>query len=334
MPEISIITTFYDAVDYLPLTVKAILASTFTDFELLLVDDGGPNNAGAVCDELAKTDSRIRVFHKPNGGPASASNVGLRNAKGRYVAFVDSDDIIEPTMLETLYNAIREHGCPIAACGADCIDAKGAPLPGFNEVQCSLTGKIDALMLWKDAFEYGSFYGPLSWNKLVDIRLWRDKGIEYDETMIYGDDASVLHLVFEGAEAWCTNDKLYHYRSRKGSQTALSFRDSKLDDLTMYRAWIEFFRERPQYDEVYRRGLARYWQMYYYFYHEAHADGNFAGHKAAFAPHFAWLKEQKTLMLACPYITDFEKKRLQMFCAAPEMTYGLASLWGKLHGGN
>ena len=76
-PKISIITSVYKTGHYLPLTVQSILAQTFTDFELLLVDDGSPDDSGAVADELAKTDARIRVFHKENGGPASASNVGL-----------------------------------------------------------------------------------------------------------------------------------------------------------------------------------------------------------------------------------------------------------------
>ena len=81
-PAISIVTTVYDAKEYLPHTVQSILAQTFTDFELLLVEDGSPNGCGELCDELAKTDPRIRVFHKPNGGPASAANVGLDNARG------------------------------------------------------------------------------------------------------------------------------------------------------------------------------------------------------------------------------------------------------------
>ena len=86
-PTISIVTTVYDAKDYIPRTVRSILAQSFTDFELLLVEDGSPNGCGELCDELAKTDPRIRVFHKENGGPASALNVGLDNARGDYIGF-------------------------------------------------------------------------------------------------------------------------------------------------------------------------------------------------------------------------------------------------------
>lgn len=114
MPTISIITSVYDAKDYLPITVKSILAQTFTDFELILVEDGSPNGCGDLCDELAKTDGRIRVVHKPNGGPASAANAGLDAATGRYISYVDSDDLLEPDFLETLYNMVTESGCPLA----------------------------------------------------------------------------------------------------------------------------------------------------------------------------------------------------------------------------
>ena len=196
-PKISIITTVYKTGHYLPLTVQSILAQTFTDFELLLVDDGSPDNSGEVADALAKTDARIRVFHKENGGPASASNMGLDNARGDYIGFVDSDDLIAPDMYEKLYAAVQAPGVRLAACAGDCIDEDGSKIEG-RVVTSDLRGVHDAQELLLDAFKTGSFYGPLSWNKLFDARLFKDKGIHYDETMLFGDDASVLHRVFEG----------------------------------------------------------------------------------------------------------------------------------------
>ena len=97
-PKISIISTVYNTGPYLRPAVESILAQTFTDFELLLVDDGSHDGSAAVCDALAQEDARIRVFHQPNGGPAHARNTGLDNARGDYIGMVDSDDLIEPTM--------------------------------------------------------------------------------------------------------------------------------------------------------------------------------------------------------------------------------------------
>ena len=113
MPTISIITTVYDAKEYLPATVASILAQTFADFELILVDDGSPNGCGVLCDALAAQDGRIRVLHKPNGGPASASNAGLNAARGQYISYVDSDDLLRPDFLQTLYGMLQRRGQPL-----------------------------------------------------------------------------------------------------------------------------------------------------------------------------------------------------------------------------
>ena len=157
-PTISIVTTVYDAKDYIPRTVRSILAQSFTDFELLLVEDGSPNGCGELCDEFAKTDPRIRVFHKENGGPASALNVGLDNARGDYIGFVDSDDLVDPDLYETLLNAIRENDVRIASCNADAVDEQEKPVPGAG-VNINIAGRHMAMELLLDTFKTGGFYG-------------------------------------------------------------------------------------------------------------------------------------------------------------------------------
>ena len=115
--------------------MRSILAQSFTDFELLLVEDGSPNGCGELCDELAKTDPRIRVFHKENGGPASALNVGWTMPAGITSAFVDSDDLVDPDLYETLLNAIRENDVRIASCNADAVDEQESPCRGRGQHQ-------------------------------------------------------------------------------------------------------------------------------------------------------------------------------------------------------
>ena len=162
-PKISIISTVYNTGVYLRPAVESILAQTFTDFELLLVDDGSNDGSAEVCDALAAQDARIRVFHQPNGGPAHARNTGLDNARGDYIGMVDSDDLIEPTMFATLYSAVQVDGVRLAACAGDCIDEDGSKIEG-RVVTSDLRGVHDAQELLLDAFKTGSFYGPLSWN--------------------------------------------------------------------------------------------------------------------------------------------------------------------------
>ena len=107
MPAISVIVPVYHVEKYLPRCIHSILAQTFTDFELILVDDGSPDNCGAICDEYAEKDKRIRVIHKENGGVSSARNAGLDLAEGDYITFVDSDDYIGKDRLERLYDSAQ-----------------------------------------------------------------------------------------------------------------------------------------------------------------------------------------------------------------------------------
>ena len=108
-PAISVIVPVYKVEPYLHCCLDSILAQTFTDFELLLIDDGSPDQSGAICDEYAIKDSQIRVFHKENGGVSSARNLGLDNARGEWVTFVDADDMIQPDFLEELVAPTKDY---------------------------------------------------------------------------------------------------------------------------------------------------------------------------------------------------------------------------------
>lgn len=110
MPTISVIVPVYNVEPYLQRCVDSILSQRYTDFELILVDDGSPDNCGAICDEYAKQDCRIRVIHQENGGLSAARNAGLEAAKGEYLAFVDSDDCIREEMFEVLLQELKRTG--------------------------------------------------------------------------------------------------------------------------------------------------------------------------------------------------------------------------------
>ena len=114
---ISVIVPVYNAEKYLHRCIDSILVQSFTDFELLLINDGSKDNSGKICDEYAAKDSRIRVFHKENGGVSSARNLGLDNAKGDYIMFVDSDDYMFPEMCELMVATIESKRTDLAVCG-------------------------------------------------------------------------------------------------------------------------------------------------------------------------------------------------------------------------
>lgn len=113
MPKISVIVPVYKAEAYLHRCVDSILAQTFTDWELLLIDDGSPDRSGEICDEYAKKDSRIRVIHKENGGVSSARQRGLDESIGEYTIHADPDDWVEPTMLAEMYQKAKDEDADI-----------------------------------------------------------------------------------------------------------------------------------------------------------------------------------------------------------------------------
>ena len=122
---VSVIVPIYKAEKTLPACVESILAQTYTDFELLLIDDGSPDSCGKLCDEYAQRDSRIRVFHQENGGVSRARNCGMDNMRGEYFVCVDSDDVVEPCYLEDLVTTQENHPeFGHVLCGFYCVSRK------------------------------------------------------------------------------------------------------------------------------------------------------------------------------------------------------------------
>lgn len=153
-PLISVIVPVYKAEPYLQRCVDSIRNQTYSNLEIILVDDGSPDRCGEMCDAFAKEDKRIRVFHKENGGQSSARNLGLNNMTGTYVGFVDSDDWIEPDMYEHLHDILVTHNAQISCCGTQIIHRNGH-ISYFNSAYpddtllCTYTTEqaLDALLL-------------------------------------------------------------------------------------------------------------------------------------------------------------------------------------------
>lgn len=131
-PLISVIIPVYKVEQYLPRCVESILEQTFQNWELLLIDDGSPDCSGFICEEYAKKDSRIRVFHKENGGVSSARNLGIDNATGEWITFIDSDDYIQPGFLEGLYAPIAQ-GEEVDFVHGGCVNVKNGEIVSINQ---------------------------------------------------------------------------------------------------------------------------------------------------------------------------------------------------------
>jgi len=179
-PVISVIVPVYKAENYLHRCVDSILAQTFTDFEVLLVDDGSPDRSGEICDEYAQKDGRVRVFHKENGGVSSARNVGIDNALGKYTIHADPDDWVEPNMLEELYKKAQEEDADMVICDFY-IHTKN------KEIYISQKPSETSNNVLLDDIMNQRVHGGC-WNKLIKASSYRGKLIRFPENMIIWED--------------------------------------------------------------------------------------------------------------------------------------------------
>lgn len=201
MPKISIIVPIYKAEKYLHRCVDSILNQTFTDFELILVDDGSPDKCGEICDEYAKRDKRIKVIHKENGGQAEARNMGIDIAKGEYLHFIDSDDWVHPQMLEILYAGIKKNDVLCSICSYE--------LTKNNEVFLPIKQYKFSIIYGLDFYVQTKFNGVVPWAKLYHKSLFCDT--RYPVGKIHEDEFVTYKVIYEaGNIAFCEN-KLYYY---------------------------------------------------------------------------------------------------------------------------
>ena len=200
--------------DCLEKCVDSCINQTYQNIEILMVDDGSTDATGELCDKLREKDNRIRVFHKKNGGSSSARNLGIDQAKGEYLGFVDSDDFISPTMYEELVNAVLEYGVPIAQVSRDEIDDKGNKLPDV----CTPPEK--AFLCTSDEFmkELLMHRGDCSFcTKLIKKDLFI--GNRFPEGKLNEDFYLLLQMLKDVKGIYILPGQLYHVFYRIGSNT-------------------------------------------------------------------------------------------------------------------
>ena len=198
-PKISIIVPVYKVEKYLHRCIDSILSQSFTDFELILVDDGSPDNCGKICDEYAQKDSRIRVFHKPNGGVSSARNLGLNNARGEWIAFVDSDDYIEVDYLEELISYETINNSEIIA-----ISNK------LDEKNKSITLSRDKFGLLFSLYKFDKFCPP--WGKLFKKNIIFNHKLRFNIKIRLGEDMMfVLSYLLNTEKITLVSSNKYNY---------------------------------------------------------------------------------------------------------------------------
>ncbi|MBQ7154232.1 MAG: glycosyltransferase, partial [Synergistaceae bacterium] len=239
-PLISVIVPIYNVEKYLDRCVESIVNQTYKNLEIILVDDGSPDNCPAMCDNWAHKDSRIRVIHKQNGGLSSARNAGIDAAHGEYLGFIDSDDYILPEMYEVLLKLILENDADLSVCSFQRVDEDGMPLQDDSkelEAKVLIGGEI--LTEWMK----GDWRYALVVTKLCKAELFH--GLRFLDGRLHEDEFIAHHFLRKCRKSASTSARMYMYTQRSDSimgQTRTSFSAKRfIDAMDSYKDRYSFF---------------------------------------------------------------------------------------------
>lgn len=228
-PTLSIIVPVYNVCAFLEKCLNSILAQTFEDYELIIVDDGSTDSSGEICDRFAMRDSRIKVIHKENGGVVSARKAGITAARGKYAGYVDGDDWIDPQMYEKMVHCMQKHDCDIVMC--DVVhENKSRPFSsGSTRIDIEdgyynsekLKEKILPCMIYAGEFFHFGIY-PVIWNKLYKREKLIKHQMAVDDAIKTGEDAACVYPYIFNSDSlyFMKNMPLYHYRHSQNQMTA------------------------------------------------------------------------------------------------------------------
>ncbi len=225
MDLISIIVPIYKVEPYLDRCIRSIVAQTYTNIEIILVDDGSPDNCPAICDDWAKRDSRIKVIHKENGGLSDARNAGLAIATGELISFIDSDDSIAPEFLEQLHRALIEHNADIAECAVSYVSESGETLRQRNAAESVQMDKIEALRrLVQENGVYQTVWNKLYRREVID-------GIPFEKGKLNEDEFWTYRVFDRIGKQAIVREPLYNYLQRGSSIIGVGYNIRRLDGL-------------------------------------------------------------------------------------------------------
>ncbi|MGA4516237.1 glycosyltransferase family 2 protein [Solibacillus silvestris] len=234
---ISIIVPIYNVEDFLHRCVDSILNQTYKNLEIILVNDGSPDQCGKICEEYAKLDNRVKVIHKENGGLSDARNAGIEVAEGQYLAFIDSDDWIHEEYIEILYELLRKTNSDISICNFLMTSTENFQVDN-SKAELYTYSNIKALeQLYND-----EFYVQMvtSWGKLYKKNLF--EGLSFPVGRVHEDEFTTYKLLYKANKVVLTTAKLLYYWQREDSIMGDRFNiKNKLDQIDALNERVEFF---------------------------------------------------------------------------------------------
>lgn len=259
---VSIIVPVYDIEEYLVECIESILAQTWKHFEIILVDDGSTDSSGKMCDEYAEKYNCIFVIHKKNGGLSSARNAGIDVARGNYLAFIDSDDVVHPDYLRELVKIVEKENADLVAC--DFCVGTSCQWGETSEVKYDIRRDEDVLERMND----NDVVVTVAWNKLYHAKFFKEYNLRYPEGKIHEDMFLTPQILHCTNKMVITNQKLYFYRQRKNSIMNSSFSIKQLDSLeaiefriALFTKWDKKELQLKEYESYIRKAKELYRKM-------------------------------------------------------------------------
>lgn len=241
MDLISVIVPIYKVAEYLPMCIESIQKQTYNNLQIILVDDGSPDECGEICDRYAEKDSRVYVIHKPNGGLSDARNAGIEAARGQWLMFIDGDDYIAPAMAETLITAAKQQDAEMAIGSVVLFRDANEGRIVRDDLMVVDDGVLSGVDILKMAGKHTVIPGVyvVACNKIYRKELFAE--IRYPIGVFHEDEA-IAHYLFGACErVVCVSDRVYYYRQTPGSIMNQTYSIKRLDAFQAYADRICFY---------------------------------------------------------------------------------------------
>jgi len=220
---VSIIVPVYNVEEYLPKCIESLIGQSYENIEILLIDDGSKDNSGNICKEFALVDSRIKVYHKKNGGLSDARNYGLKHSQGEYISFVDSDDYVHADFIYQLYTSIKDSD--LALCDFMSFTYMDEVKYDNDEI---VINHIERDNYLRELVNLDKVKFVVAWNKLYRKSLWEE--FSFVKDVLHEDEFAIHHIINKSNRIAINNRKLYFYRQRENSITSNKKNEKSFED--------------------------------------------------------------------------------------------------------
>jgi len=256
---VSIIIPVYNVEAYVEKCIESVKSQSYSQLEIILVDDGSTDESGVYCDRQAVSDSRIKVIHKKNGGLSDARNAGLDIATGEYIFFADSDDYIKSDAIGKLVEQLEQDDCDVVACGIEMVwDDETLNRPFTAETSGMWDGRQAVLEMQRN-----NTICSVAWNKLYRASLWKD--IRFPVGKLHEDEYTTYKILYKSGRVEFIPDMLYCYYQRSTGINAGATRDDRDDHINAFYERYMFFKNAGD-EEIAEWSLVKYLEYIKYIY--------------------------------------------------------------------